>query len=127
MCPFPPGISKSKNEPLPPAAWNAANPAYAEVFDELNRRGAVVFAHPTTPTCYQNLLPEVAPFIAEVPQDTARAVISLLVTGTLHRNANIQFVFAHAGGGTLPMLAGRIAHTVLPPLRVVHPRASCTS
>lgn len=83
--------------------------AYAEVFDELNRRGAVVFAHPTTPTCCQNLLPDIAPLIAEVPQDTARAVINLLATGTLHRNPNIEFVFAHAGG-TLPMLAGRIAH-----------------
>jgi predicted TIM-barrel fold metal-dependent hydrolase len=82
---------------------------YAEVFDEINRRGAVVFAHPTTPTCCRNLLPNVAPLVAEVPQDTARAIINLLITGTLHRNPNIQFVFAHAGG-TLPMVAGRIAH-----------------
>jgi predicted TIM-barrel fold metal-dependent hydrolase len=49
--------------------------------------------------------------MAEVPQDTARAIINLLVTDTLHRNPNIQFLFAHAGG-TLPMLAGRIAHYV---------------
>src|SRR5215467_3160706 len=27
------------------------HPAYAEVFAEINRRGSVVFAHPTTPTC----------------------------------------------------------------------------
>jgi hypothetical protein len=51
----------------------------------------------------------VAPLIAEVPQDAARAIINLLVTGTLHRNPNVRCVFAHAGG-TLPMLAGRIAH-----------------
>jgi len=82
---------------------------YAEVFDEMNRRGNVVFAHPTTPTCCQNLLPNVVPLMAEVPQDTARAIINLLVTGTLHHSPNISFVFAHAGG-TLPMLAGRIAH-----------------
>jgi 6-methylsalicylate decarboxylase len=85
------------------------DPCYAEVFDEMNRRGTVVFAHPTTPTCCQNLLPNVAPLVAEVPQDTARAIINLLVTGTLCRNPGIQLIFAHAGG-TLPMLAGRIAH-----------------
>jgi 6-methylsalicylate decarboxylase len=72
------------------------HPGYAEVFGEMNRRGAVVFAHPTTPTCCQNLLPNVAPLMAEVPQDTARAIINLLVTGALYRNPNIQFVFAHA-------------------------------
>jgi predicted TIM-barrel fold metal-dependent hydrolase len=85
------------------------HPDYTEVFDELNRRKAVVFVHPTSPTCCQNLMPEIAPLMAEVPHDTARAVISLLVSGTLNRNRNIQFIFAHAGG-TLPMIAGRIAH-----------------
>jgi predicted TIM-barrel fold metal-dependent hydrolase len=89
------------------------HPGYAEVFDEMNRRSTVVFAHPTTPTCCQNLLPNVAPLMAEVPQDTARAIINLLVTGTLHRNPNIQFVFAHAGG--VAVLAGRIVITVLRP------------
>jgi len=85
------------------------HPSYSEVLDELNRRQAVVFVHPTTPTCCQSLIPGIAPLIAEVPQDTARAVINLLVSGTLQRNRDINFIFAHAGG-TLPMIAGRIAH-----------------
>src|SRR5262245_31442448 len=85
------------------------HPSYAAVFDELNRRQAVVFVHPTTPTCCQNLMPGIAPLIAEVPQDTARAVVNLLVSGTLQRNRDINFIFAHSGG-TLPMIAGRIAH-----------------
>jgi predicted TIM-barrel fold metal-dependent hydrolase len=84
------------------------DPAYAAVLDELNRRKAVVFVHPTTPTCCQNLIPDVVPLIAEVPQDTARAIISLLVTGALLRNPDIRFIFAHAGG-TLPMIAGRLS------------------
>jgi 6-methylsalicylate decarboxylase len=85
------------------------HPAFAHVFDELNRRQAVVFVHPTTPTCCQNLMPDIAPLVAEVPHDTARAIINLLVTGTFNRIRNVEFIFAHAGG-TLPMIAGRIAH-----------------
>jgi len=84
------------------------HPSYSEVLEELNRRKAVVFVHPTTPTCCRNLIPEIAPLIAEVPQDTARAVINLLVSGTLKHNRDINFIFAHAGG-TLPMIAGRMA------------------
>lgn len=83
------------------------DPAFEPVFAELDRRKSVVFVHPTTPTCCKNIMPGVAPLIAEVPQDTARAVISLLFSGTLSRYRNIRFIFTHAGG-TLPMIAGRI-------------------
>jgi predicted TIM-barrel fold metal-dependent hydrolase len=83
------------------------DPSYDPVFAELNRRKAVVFVHPTTPTCCQNLMPNVAPLIAEVPQDTARAIINLVFSGTLNRCPDIRFIFTHAGG-TLPMIAGRM-------------------
>jgi predicted TIM-barrel fold metal-dependent hydrolase len=83
------------------------DPAYDSVLTELDRRQAVVFVHPTTPTCCRNILPEVAPQIAEVPQDTARAIVNMLFAGTLARCRNIRFIFAHAGG-TLSMVAGRI-------------------
>ena len=35
------------------------DPAYAAVFDELNRRKAVVYFHPTVPSCCRNLMPNV--------------------------------------------------------------------
>ena len=53
--------------------------------------------------------------IAEVPQDTARAVVNMLLRGALTRFRNIRFIFAHAGG-TLPMIAGRIAQYASPAL-----------
>jgi hypothetical protein len=46
------------------------NPAFQPVFEELNRRKAVAFIHPTVPGCCQKLLPDVSPLVAEIPQDT---------------------------------------------------------
>lgn len=83
------------------------NPAYDTVFEELNRRKAVVFVHPTAPLCCRSLMPDVAPMIAEVPQDTARAITNMLFTGTFSRYRDIRFIFTHAGG-TMPMMVGRM-------------------
>jgi 6-methylsalicylate decarboxylase len=81
--------------------------AYQAVFEELNRRKAVVFVHPTAPACCRALLPDVAPTVAEIPQDTTRAVINLLFTGTFARFRDMHFIFTHAGGN-VPMVLGRM-------------------
>jgi hypothetical protein len=44
--------------------------AYAEVFEELNRRRAVVFFHPAAPNCCKNLVPHVPTAFTEFPHDT---------------------------------------------------------
>lgn len=84
------------------------DPRYVPVFDEIDRRGATVFVHPTTPTSCRSLLPGVPPLIAEVPQDTTRAIMSLLFSGAFSRWSRIRFIFSHAGG-TLPMVANRLS------------------
>jgi predicted TIM-barrel fold metal-dependent hydrolase len=84
------------------------DPAYVPVFEELNRRKAVVYVHPTVPGCCGNLMPHVPAPIVEYLFDTTRAVMSLLVTGTFARFADVKFIFSHAGG-TMPVLARRIA------------------
>jgi 6-methylsalicylate decarboxylase len=83
------------------------HPEYEPVLEELNRRKAVVFVHPTTPLCCRTLLPDVSPILIEIPQDTARAVTNLLFTGTFVRFRDIRFIFTHAGGN-VPMLLGRM-------------------
>lgn len=83
------------------------NPVFDPLLEELNRRRAVVFVHPTAPACCRNLLPDVPPVIAEVPQDTTRAIVNLLLTGTLSRFRDIRFIFSHAGGFA-PMVLGRL-------------------
>jgi predicted TIM-barrel fold metal-dependent hydrolase len=81
--------------------------AYSPVFEELDRRNAVVFVHPTVPACCQNLLSAVPPLVSEVTQDTTRGVTNLLFTGTFSRFKNIRFIFTHAGGH-VPMVVGRM-------------------
>jgi predicted TIM-barrel fold metal-dependent hydrolase len=83
------------------------DPAIAPVFEELDRRGAVVFFHPAAAEpC--NCLCGMPAATLDFPFDTTRAVASLLLNGTFARHRNIRFVFSHAGG-TVPFLAGRLA------------------
>jgi 6-methylsalicylate decarboxylase len=81
------------------------DPAFAPVFDELNRRKAVVFFHPARATCCRNLPGQSG--IIEYDIDTARAIDSLLLNGTLSRCPNISYIFSHAGGA-FSVLAARI-------------------
>jgi 6-methylsalicylate decarboxylase len=77
------------------------------VFDELNRRGAVVFIHPTSPICWQqSALGYPRPMI-EFTFDSTRAVVNLIFSGTTARCPKLRFIVPHAGG-TLPFLARRI-------------------
>src|SRR5262245_12347168 len=82
--------------------------AFAAVFDELNRRNAVVYFHPTAASFAFNVIPNIPPPTIEFPFDTTRAITSLLFGGTFHRCPNIKWIFSH-GGGALPMIAGRLA------------------
>ena len=83
------------------------DPAFVPVFDELNRRKAIVFVHPTEPCCCANLLPGIPSNVIEFVFDTTRAITSFLVNGTFARCPDIRFIFCHSGG-TMPVLAARI-------------------
>jgi 6-methylsalicylate decarboxylase len=86
------------------------DPAFAPVFEELNRRKAVVFFHPIAPTYCSIKFANMTPTLLEYPFDTTRAITSLLYSGTLSQRPDIRFIFSHGGGAT-PMVAFRINHT----------------
>src|SRR6202022_1870300 len=83
------------------------NAAYKPIWDELNRRKAVVYVHPLVAACCGNLSVGTFPAVIEVPHDTTRTVTSLLLSGTFARLRDIKWLFSHAGG-TVPLMAGRI-------------------
>ena len=83
------------------------DPTYRPVFEELKRRKAVVYVHPLVASCCGRLNIGAFPAVIEVPHDTTRTVVSLLVSGTFAQMRDIKWLFSHAGG-TIPMLAGRI-------------------
>jgi 6-methylsalicylate decarboxylase len=83
------------------------DPIYKPVMEELNRRKAVVFVHPLVANCCANLSVGAFPAVIEVPHDTTRTIVSLLLSGTFVRGRDIKWLFSH-GGGTIPFLAGRI-------------------
>jgi predicted TIM-barrel fold metal-dependent hydrolase len=82
------------------------DPIFAPVFEELDRRGAVVFTHPTTAQCCGNLIPFIPDPAIEFGTDTTRTIASLVFSGAAARYPNVRLVFSHAGG-TMPFLIER--------------------
>jgi 6-methylsalicylate decarboxylase len=83
------------------------HPAYAPIMNELNRRQAILYTHPTLANCCRGLLPDVAPTVVEFGTDTSRTITDIVFSGTAARCPDLRFIFSHAGG-TLPFLTERL-------------------
>ncbi|ANB76227.1 amidohydrolase family protein [Paraburkholderia phytofirmans] len=81
---------------------------FRPLFDELERRGAVVFVHPTSSpdAAARSLgLPDT---LIDFTADTTRAVAQLHYGNTFARTPNVKYIISHAGG-TIPYLAARFS------------------
>lgn len=80
----------------------------APVWAELDRRRARVLLHPTSPPCWERTaLGRPRPMV-EFLFDTTRAVVDLVLTGTIARHPGIDLIVPH-GGATLAMVADRVS------------------
>ena len=87
------------------------DPTLQPVFDELNRRNAIVYTHPTDASCCHALLPNSNPGTIEWQTDTSRAIYNVINDSggrmsMATRYPNIRFIWSH-GGGTLIGLMNR--------------------
>jgi len=82
------------------------DPSFAPVYEELNRRKAVIYVHPTTPDCCRGLVPGIPPGSIEYATDSTRTIAHLVFSGTAMKFPDIRWIFSHSGG-TLPFLTSR--------------------
>lgn len=92
------------------------DPVFDPVFEELNRRRAVVFTHPLG--IPGGPAPGVEDYLADFLLDTTRAALRMIIADTLGRYPDVSVILSH-GGGFLPYSAGRLDIDVgVPPERV---------
>jgi len=82
------------------------DPTHWAILEELNRRKAVVYTHPTTPACCRGIQPYVSINAVEGPVDTTRTMVSLMFQGGAAKFPDIKWIFSHSGGVT-PFLLSR--------------------
>jgi 6-methylsalicylate decarboxylase len=89
---------------------------FEPVFEELERRSAIVFVHPTAspdPVAHRLGLPD---SLIDFTADTTRAVAQMLYSNRFARMPNVKYIFSHAGGA-IPYLAGRF--TIVDEMNVI--------
>jgi predicted TIM-barrel fold metal-dependent hydrolase len=77
------------------------------VFEELNRRKAVVHLHPTDIPERKERSLMWPPYIVEFMFETTRAAANLVYMGTMERYPDVSIILSHAGGA-VPYLAWRM-------------------
>lgn len=84
------------------------DPTFEPVFAELDRRKARVLIHPTSPACWEHTSFGRPRPMLEFLFDTTRAVVDLVLNGTIARHRDLRLIIPHAGA-TLPVIADRVA------------------
>ena len=81
---------------------------FKPLFDELERRKAVVFVHPTASFDASSRGLDLPDTLIDFTADTTRAIAQMHYKNVFARTPNVKCVFSHAGGAT-PFLAKRLA------------------
>ena len=88
------------------------DPSFLPVMEELNRRKAIVYTHPTLANCCVNLVRTQQPVMIEFGTDTTRTIADIIFSGNAQKFRDIRWIFSHAGG-TMPILIDRFVRNPL--------------
>lgn len=91
---------------------------FEPVWQELNRRKAIVYTHPTGANCCVNLVRNVDEAYIEFGTDTTRSIFSMIFSGFAEKYPDINWIWSH-GGGALTAFAERFQWQLVntPPYR----------
>ena len=84
---------------------------FTPLWEELHRRSAVVFIHPTHSVDTNLVNGKLPQPIIDYPHETGRTATDLIMSGAMRRYPNVRIILSHAGG-TLPYLAARAANVL---------------
>ena len=79
---------------------------FAPLWEELSRRQAVVFVHPTTACSTEGLREYALSLALDFLAETTNAIGRLVYSGTFERHPGIRWIFSHLGG-TVPFVHHR--------------------
>src|SRR5260370_32391455 len=82
-------------------------PQFDPWFEELNRRRATLFVHPTITKSGEALLNGLNASVIEFMFDTTRMITNMAAAGAKKRFSQIKVISTH-GAGTIPYFANRI-------------------
>ena len=85
------------------------DPEFEPLWDELDRREAVVFVHPEQPPMPR--LPGTPAPLADYIFDTTRTALNLVLNGVMSRHPKVKVILSH-GGGFLPFAAYRFSGVI---------------
>ena len=88
------------------------DPLFLPVMEDLNRRKALVYTHPTAANCCVNLVKTQQPVMIEFGTDTTRTIADIIFSGNAQKFRDIRWIFSHAGG-TMPFLIERFVRNPL--------------
>lgn len=91
---------------------NLGEPQFFEFFEACQELEMAVFVHPWEMMGEEHIQKYWLPWLVGMPAETARAICSLIFSGTLEKLPRLRICFAH-GGGSFPATIGRIEHGFL--------------
>lgn len=92
------------------ANYYLGHPMFTPIWEELDKRRAVVFIHPTHPVDLNWINPVLPQPAIDYPQETTKTAIDMIISNVTRDFPNCRKILSHAGG-TLPFLLSRLSMT----------------